>query len=40
MVMAIVARVRRDRRRLLWFPLSVFPTLLVLVTLAEVLVLE
>jgi hypothetical protein len=40
MVLAIVARVRHDRRRLLWLPLSVFPTLLVLVVLAEVVVME
>lgn len=40
MVLAIVARVRHDRWRPLWLPLSVFPTLLVLVVLAEVFVME
>ena len=37
LVLAIVAKVRQERSKLLWLPLSVFPTLLVLVVLAEVL---
>ena len=37
LVLAIVAKVRHERSKLLWLPLSVFPTLLVLVVLAEVL---
>ena len=40
MVLAIIARVRHDRWRLLWLPLSVFPTLLVLTVLAEIFVVE
>lgn len=40
MALAIVARVRHDRGRLLWLPLSVFPTLLTLVILAELFVME
>jgi hypothetical protein len=40
LMMAIVAKVRRDRSQLLWLPLSVFPTLLALVVLAELFVME
>lgn len=40
MVLAIVAWVRRDRWRLLRLPLAVFPTLLVLVVLAEAFAME
>ena len=40
LVLAVVARVRQDRWRLLWLPLSLFPTLLALVVLAELFVME
>lgn len=40
LVLAVVARFRHERWTLLWLPLSVFPTLLVLVVLAEVFVAE
>lgn len=39
LVLAIVAKVRHERSRL-WLPLSVFPTLLTLVVLAELFVME
>ncbi len=40
LVLAIVAKVRQEQWRLLWLPLSVFPTLLTLVVLAELFVME
>ena len=40
LVLAIVAKVRHERSQLLWLPLSVFPTLLALVVLAELFVME
>ena len=35
-VMAVVTRVRHERSSLLWLPLTLFPTLLAVVLLAEV----
>ena len=35
-VMAAVTRVRHERSSLLWLPLTLFPTLLAVVLLAEV----
>jgi len=38
--LAVVAKVRHERWMLLWLPLSVFPVLLVVVTLAEMFWIE
>jgi hypothetical protein len=40
LVLAIVAKVRQERSRWLWLPMSLFPTLLALVVLAELFVME
>jgi hypothetical protein len=40
LVLAGTAKVRHERANLLWLPLSVFPTLLALLVLAELFVLE
>lgn len=40
MVMAIVAKVKHQRRTLLWLPMGLFPALLVVVALVEALWME
>jgi hypothetical protein len=39
-LLGVVAKVRHEAHRLLWLPLALFPTLVVLVTVAEVFWLE
>lgn len=39
-VLAIVAKVKHERWRLLWLPLSVFPALLAIVVIAEAFFME
>ena len=40
LVLAVVVKVRRERARLLWLPLTVFPALVALLVLAELVVME
>ena len=38
--LAVTAKVRQERAKLLWLPLSVFPTLVALLVLAELFIME
>ena len=40
LVLAVAAKVRQEPAKLLWLPLSVFPTLVALLVLAELFVME